>query len=155
MPSPRTKPPVTQRSFTNPWSELAYLCEKIRYWLYERRQKPRAQRYLLRLERVLRELPQDELAILRHEGQALLYELKNELAEAIAHRKEEIKLMERLQREARSGKYSASAREYILKDRDGGELAERRRILAALEEPDSRANGHAVLRARGSRAALR
>jgi len=33
------KPPTTLRRFTHPWTELDYLCKKVRYWLYVRKDK--------------------------------------------------------------------------------------------------------------------
>src|SRR6267378_2507429 len=99
------KPPHTQRRFANVWSELDYLCQKIRFWLYARQQKANADRYTNRLARVLRELPENDLAIIREEGLALLYQLKGEFSKAIAHREREIHLMERLQRAAKSLRY--------------------------------------------------
>src|SRR5947207_4721399 len=104
------KRPITQRHFANSWSELHYLCGKIRYWLYGRGQRGKAERYLNRLERVLRRVPENDSAILRQEGLALLYELKGRLGEAIAHRKREIQLMERLHGEAESPEYADSTR---------------------------------------------
>ncbi len=126
------EPPRTQRHFATGWSELDYLCKKVRYWLHTRGQRNRAERYLARLERTLRGLPDDDIAILRQEGLALASELKGKLGEAIAHRKREIQLMERLQGEAASPKYAPSTRAYMLRDRDSDALRERRAILESL-----------------------
>jgi hypothetical protein len=134
----KSKPPLTQRSFANCWGELDYLCNKLRYWLYIRKQKTRAKRYLDRLERVLDDLPENELAIIREEGLALLYELKGKIGESIAHRKREIQLMERLHREAQSPKYAESTRAYMLRDRDVTVLQERRALLKTLEKATAR-----------------
>src|SRR5262245_43086771 len=128
------KKPKTQREFANNWSELDYLCNTIRYWLYERGQKDRAEHYLSRLERVLRNLPENDSAIVRQEGLALLYELKGKLSEAIAHRKREIQLMERLHGEAKSPEYADSTRAYMLRDRDTDALMRRRTHLEGLKK---------------------
>jgi hypothetical protein len=125
-------PPATQRSFANVWGELDYLCKKLRYWMYARKKKNIACRYLNRLERVLQELPDNSIAILREEGLALLYELQGKLSEAIAHREREIKLMERLHQEASAPRYDDPTRAYMLRDRGITSLQERRRILDAL-----------------------
>jgi hypothetical protein len=125
-------PPKTQRKFTTPWGELDYLCQKINYWLHIQAHKPRAERYLDRLQRVLRELPENDMAIVREEGFALLYELKGKAGEAIAHRRREIELMERLHREAQSPRYDDSTRAYMLRRRDATALRRRRAILEAL-----------------------
>ncbi len=50
-------PPLTRRKFGTIWGELAYLCKKIHYWLYVRKQKGYAGRYGGRLEQVLHDLP--------------------------------------------------------------------------------------------------
>ena len=131
------KPPISQRRFANGWIELDYLCKKIRYWLYARKHKTGAERYLDRLERVLRDLPENDLAIIRAEGLSLLSELKGNLNDAIAHREQEIRLMERLHRDAQSPTYADSTRAYMLRDRDGAVLQERREILEALKREEA------------------
>ena len=72
----QTKPPKTERVFATCWAELNYLCRKIRYWLYTKNQRANAERYVPRLGKVLRRLPENDLAIIREEGLALLHELK-------------------------------------------------------------------------------
>lgn len=126
------KPPATQRSFASPWSELDYLCQKLRYWLYTRREKTRAARYRSRLDRVLRSLHNHDSAILRAEGQAILCELNGRIADAIMHRQREIQLMERLHREADSPRYSEVTRAYMLRNRGEHALRTRRAILDSL-----------------------
>ncbi len=135
------KPPSTQRTFASVWAELDYLCRKTRYWLYDRREKSAAMRYFERLGRVLRELPRNEVAILREEGLALLSELKGNMSDAISHRTREIKLMERLHREASSPKYTATTRDYMFQDRDVSALRQRREILHALEQVEDGLSG--------------
>jgi hypothetical protein len=128
------EPPLTRRSFANVWGELDYLCTKIRYWLYARKQKSNAERYLHRLDQALHQSAGNDLAILREEGLALLAELRGEVAEAVAHRRREIELMKQLHREARSPGYDAATRAYLLHDRELADLQERRAILERLEK---------------------
>ena len=128
------KPPTTQRSFANSWGELDYLCKKVRYWLYTRRQKSRASRYRPRLRRVLNAVRENRSAILGEEGLALLCELDGKIRDAIAHRKREISLMQQLHREAASPRYADSTRAYMLRDRGIAALRERRAILGVLEK---------------------
>ncbi len=130
----KPKPPITSRSFADVWGELDYLCKKTHYWLHVRRNKTRAERYLDRLERVLRALPVDDMAIVRQEGLALVHELKGELGQSIPHRRREIELMERLHRDAQSPKYADTTKAYMLSDRDAAVLKERRAILEALQK---------------------
>ena len=134
----QTKPPNTQRSFVNIWGELDYLCQKIRFWLYARKQKTGAARYLDRLGRILRELPENDAAIIREEGLALFYELKGELRSAIAHREREIRLTERLHSDAQSPRYAPSTRSYMLRNREIVDLQERRAILETLKKEQAR-----------------
>jgi hypothetical protein len=54
--------------------------------LYTRKQRAKADRFLARLDRVLRALPVDEAAIVRQEALALFFELTGQLAAAISHR---------------------------------------------------------------------
>jgi hypothetical protein len=127
-------PPITRRRITSNWGELDYLCQKTRYWLYLREKKSSAGRYTGRLAKVFRELPTNEVAILREEGFALLYELKGDFGKAIAHREREIHLMEQLHREASSPRYDDKTRAYMLRERESTDLAERRLIVESLKK---------------------
>lgn len=138
-----SKPPRTQRTFSSAWGELSYLCSKIHYWLYTRTQRSSAGRYLRRLRRALRDLPDNDMAIIREEALALRCELEGELRKAIAHRQREVQLMERLHAEARSPHYADSTRAYMLRDRDDATLQERRAILEALKKAAIEGNHHA------------
>jgi hypothetical protein len=132
----KSKPPVTKRSFVSPWVELDYLCKKIHYWLYVRKNKARADRYQDRLEQVLKVLPNsdDNLAIIRQEGWALLHELKDEASQSILFRTREIELIERLHELARSPRHDEKARAYMLQGRDAVALQARRDILHSLKQ---------------------
>ncbi len=141
MIAPASKPRKTQKKFATVWSELEYLCGKIHHWLYERCDKSSAKRFQSRLSEVLTKLPENDLAILREEGLALLHELKSEIAQAIRHRKKEIRLIERLHD---SVKKSVDSREYdaemgasILANRDATILQKRRDILTALKADEA------------------
>ncbi|MFO0968030.1 MAG: hypothetical protein U0793_20945 [Gemmataceae bacterium] len=82
----------------------------------------------------MRALPDDERAILREEGWALLCELKEEIAAAITHREREIRLMERLQEEAALPRYSPRTKAYMLQGRGAVDLKKRRVILESLRK---------------------
>ena len=129
------EPPTTQRRFATIWGELDYVCKKIRYWLYARKQRARAERYLQRLAVILHELPENDIAIIRAEGLALFHELKGELGEAITHREREIHLTERLHKEAQS--HDNSTKSYMLQGRGTIDLQERRAILDALRKEET------------------
>ena len=142
----KKKPPTTQRRFTSPWLELDYLCTKVRFWLYTRKAKHRAERYLKRLENVLAHVPENEVAIIRQEGFALLHELMGNVSASIVHRQREIELIERLHREARLPRYSESTRAYMLQGLDEAALQERREVLKSLmrRKLDADSNGTRV-----------
>jgi hypothetical protein len=129
--------PRTQRHFANDWEELAYLCRKIRYWLYKERRRDKAQRFLVRLEQVLRRLPKNGIAIVQEEGWALLHELKGQIRKAIPHRRREIDLMRRLHKEARSAKYADGTVAYMLQERNTSDLEERQAILETLMQENA------------------
>ncbi len=139
-------PPLTRRRFTSSWGELEYLCKKVHHWLHKRREKRRAERYRDRLERVLHDTPENDIAIIREEGLTLLSELKGHIGDSIRYRRREIGLMEALHRDAQSREYSASTRAYMLRDRGAGQLQERREILAGLVNEISRQNAGSVRR---------
>jgi hypothetical protein len=128
------KPPPTQRRFATIWGELSYLCRKVHYWLYARKQRARAEHYLARLEGVLRDLPENDLAIIREEGLALACELKGELDDAITHREREIQLIHRLHREAALPRYAQSTRDYMLRGHGVADLQERQKIVESLRK---------------------
>ena len=126
--------PKTRRKFVSCWDELDYLCKKIRYWLYLEKRSDIARRYLGRLDRTLKALPKNSIAILREEGLALLYELRGEAAKAVKHRRREIDLMQQLHQEARSASRGTAA--YMLRDRNLPDLEDRRAILKAPSETE-------------------
>jgi hypothetical protein len=138
MPNANQQPPKTQRRFGTIWGELEYVCKRIHYWLYRRKSPSSARRCLSRLERILNQLPDNDLAILREEGLALLHELKGQRRGAIEHRQREIQLTERLrksvQKSVHAGDYDERMGESILANRDGAALEERRAILRHLQE---------------------
>ena len=125
----KIKTPNTQRSFASPWAELDYLCAKVRYWLYRRKNRSHALRFRDRLNGALAAVPTDGKAIIREEGLALVRELDGDIHEAIAHRNREIALMERLHRESQSPQHNDSTRRYMLRDRDETAFEHRRSIL--------------------------
>jgi hypothetical protein len=126
------KPPTSQRTFGSNWVELDYLCRKIHYWLYVRKEKSRALRFLHRLKRVLAEIGNDEFAIVRQEGLAQFHELKGDLGSAIFHREEEIRLTELLHKDVQTHKYDAETKAYMLQRRANKDLTKRHEILDSL-----------------------
>jgi hypothetical protein len=134
MATSRLQPPPTKRSFANPWGELDYLCRKLRYWLYTHSDKGRAERFVGRLEAVLRKIPEENSAILRQDALAILCEMKGQIGQAIAYRESEIALMLRLHELARQEEHAPDVRNYMLKDRGLAELRLRQKILKSLQK---------------------
>jgi hypothetical protein len=133
--------PATRGSRLGGWLALDYLCKKVRFWLYVRNDKSGAARYRERLEKVLQGLPENDDAIIRHDGLALLSELNGDPGAAIVHRRREIALMERLHRDAQSPSYSDNTRAFMLQNRGRAELQDRRAILRRLESAYPQGNG--------------
>ncbi len=133
MISRKVSPPSTERNFATVWGELDYLCRKIQFWLYTRKRKGQAEKFVARLEGVLTRLPRNESAIVREDGLALLCELRGDLAQAIKHRRREIQLMHRLHREAALSRYDDNTRAYMLQGREDSDLEYRQAILESLE----------------------
>jgi len=127
-------PVRSRRKFGNIWGELDYVCKKIRYWLYLRKEQTRAKRYLHRLQQLLEELPENDMAIIRQEAWALLHELKGDKVAAIKYRQREIELIEKLHEDVESRSYDPQMKASILGDRDSKGLQERRALLKALVE---------------------
>ena len=140
----KAKPPTTQRKFAGPWAELDYLCKKIHYWLYTRKKKPRAERYRDRLEQVIDDLPENDLAIIRYEALALLHELRGNLSQAILCRTREIELIERLHVLARSPRHDERTRAYMLQNCGEEALQHRRDILQSLKDQKLRPTSNGV-----------
>jgi hypothetical protein len=130
----KQQPRKSRRTFRTIWGELEYVCARIHKLQYGKGNKASAaSHYLPRLERLLKRLPENDMAILREEGLAQLHELKGQKKAAIKHRKREIHLMERLHNEVKNGAYDKKTKEWILVNRDARDLQERRAILQELE----------------------
>jgi hypothetical protein len=134
-------PPRTRKKFGTIWGELDYVCKRIHYWWYIRKDKTSARRYLSRLERILPEVPENDLAIVREEGLAWLYQLRGEISRALKHRQREVELMELAHESVRqsvnAGRYDKRTAAWVLAGRDVTCLEERRAILKSLTEEDN------------------
>jgi hypothetical protein len=134
----RQQPRRTQRKFGTIWGELSHVCDRIHRLLYSKRDKATARRlYLSRLERILENLPENDMAILRAEGLAQLNELKGNKTGAIKHRKREIELMQKLHEDVEARDYDERTKAAILVGRDKQALQQRRAILQALKREEN------------------
>jgi hypothetical protein len=129
--------PLKREKTGNAWGELEAICRTVHAALYERRDVTSARRYRLRLGEILARLPENDQAILREEGLALVHELRGEVALAIPHRQREIRLMMKLHRSVKEsvtkGDYDAKTGQSILVGRGLDALKERRAILKAMQ----------------------
>jgi hypothetical protein len=136
-----------RKKLASVWGELSTICRTVHTQLHVRGNRTGALALLGRLERILRELPRSNVAIILQEGLALYYQLRGEIGLAIEHRKKEIKLTERLQKSVRrsvsEGRYDERFAERLLRDcrRDTANLEERRAILRSLQIEHERVIG--------------
>jgi hypothetical protein len=136
------KPSERRIRIANIWAELERVCERIHYCWYTKGDRTLARRYLGRLDRILKKLPDNDMAIIREEGAAWSHQLKGENVAAIRHRQREIRLIEMLhedvRRNAEAGKYDQDTIAYALQRRDLKHLDERRAMLNVLMEETRR-----------------
>lgn len=124
----KAKPPLKHRKFANDWDEIEYLYQKLLYWLYERDEAGKAVPYSERLERVLAVADPNHQSILGEECWSLIYETKGDIAKAIEHRENEIRLMRRLH----DITLDSAKNSLALEGRDHGDLSDRLDLLATL-----------------------
>jgi tetratricopeptide (TPR) repeat protein len=97
MKTKSTNPPI-RRKFNGDWDQVLYCYYKVLYWFYARQNRRRASRFCETLERLLRKVDSKHESIRGEECRSLLYEARGQLDKAILHRRNEIRLLKRLQR---------------------------------------------------------
>lgn len=120
--------PPKRRKFANDWDEIEYLYQKLLYWLYERDEARKAAPYSERLERVLAAADPNHESIFGEECWSLIYETRGDIAKAIEHRENEIRLMRRLHELTRQSAKNSLA----LEGRGYDDLSDRLDLLATL-----------------------
>lgn len=125
---------TSQQERKGNWRDLAVLCQKVHDRLYARKDRAAAKRLLPRLDRLLKDLPRSNLAIIRQEGLALVAELRGKTKVAMKHRKREIVLMKMLFADVARHSYAPSTKAYILEDRDKTVLRVRLEIVKSLQK---------------------
>ena len=123
-----SKPIPTRRKFAHEWDEILYLYDKLLYWFYERKDRPRALRFCSRLARLLRKASPDHYAIRGEECWSLIWEARNNLGRAIEHRENEIRLIRRWLQLADGSPH----REWLLQQCGPEDLSDRLDLLAIL-----------------------
>jgi hypothetical protein len=92
----KAKPPPDRRKFADDRDQIDYVYHKLLYWLYEREDKVRARHYAKRLAQLLPATSFGNNAIFPEECWSLIFEAMEDLAKAIKHRENEIRLIKRL-----------------------------------------------------------
>jgi tetratricopeptide (TPR) repeat protein len=92
----KTKPPPERRKFAGVRDKAAYLYERLLYWFDEGNDPSRAHAYAQRLDELLSKECPDNGAIFPEECRSLICEVRGDLAGAIEHRENEIRLINRL-----------------------------------------------------------
>jgi hypothetical protein len=87
------RPPQTYRSFDNKGQEVAYLGEKLYYWLHVRPNRTNARRYIERAKRVEKEAGNMGIAIIWQSFLAVIAEHECRWKDAIRHRRRETRLI--------------------------------------------------------------
>lgn len=98
----KTKPPPNRRKFAGDWDKIGHLYDKLLYWLYQRENARRALPFAERLRPLLSKVAREHEAIFGEECWSLLHEVKGDLAKAIEHRENEIRLIRRLHQVSRN-----------------------------------------------------
>jgi hypothetical protein len=92
----KTNPPPDRRKFADARDQIDYLYHKLLYWLYEREDRVHARAFAKRLGQLLSTSSPGHDAIFPEECWSLICEAKEDLAGAIKHRENEVRLMKLL-----------------------------------------------------------
>jgi tetratricopeptide (TPR) repeat protein len=124
----KSKPPADRRKFAGEWDEIGYLYDKLLYWLYKRADREKARTFAKRLEQLLPKVSRAHDGIFGEECWSLLYEAKGNLAKAIEHRENEIRLIRRLHEISRDAEHE----HLVHKQYSYDDLSDRLDLLAVL-----------------------
>jgi hypothetical protein len=124
----KSKAPPTRRKFTGPWDRIDYLYRRVLYWLYDRGRASKARAFARPLKALLKRHDREPGSIFPEECWSLVYEAEGDLAQAIAHRQDEIRLIERYLQLAEQ----SPRKDTLLAIYDYGDLRDRLDLLAIL-----------------------
>ncbi len=116
------------------YGKLARLCVVLHKLLYVDDDRDAAQAYLMELESLLDELPNDDMSIVGAEGRAIYYELSGNVSQAIASRLREVDLMGQLYIDIGTNDYDETTRKALLAGRDEVALSMRKAIIGTLRQ---------------------
>jgi hypothetical protein len=118
------------RRYAHEWHEIEDLYFKILDAYYEDEDRQRALRFVPRLDELLHRYAADHGAILGEECWALVSELRGDMAAAIAYRRNQIRLIDKLWKTLPGS--PDMVRKAILQDYGPADLADRYDLLAGL-----------------------
>ena len=124
----------TSSNIDNVWLRIFRLCRKLHKQVYEESNADLAKENLPELDTLLTQLPCNVEAIVHAEALALYYELTGNIAQAIAQRNREIKLMEELFFDIQRNNYSHEVKSILLDGRNIQDLDYRKKIVTELEQ---------------------
>jgi hypothetical protein len=128
----KVKPPPSRRTFASPWDEILYLYDKLLYWYYQRDEIGKARIFAQRLQSLLSKVDPSHESIRGEECWSLIHEVYGDLPAAIRHRKNEIRLIRRLQQISRD----TPSGSFALTDFGYDDLSDRLDLLAMLCHAD-------------------
>ena len=94
----KSKSIPNRRKFDGDWEQVDYCYRKILYWFYARHNRSRARKFCRTLESLLRRVDSKHESIKGEECWSLMCEVRGQLDKAIFYRRNEIRLIKRLQR---------------------------------------------------------
>src|SRR5262245_38457913 len=120
--------PSARRKFSSVWQEIDYLYERVAHWFCHARDRKRAAPFADRLAALLKQEAHAGPTPFTEGAWSLLHELDGDLAAAIVHRENEIRLLKRLFAVA----IARSSFDLVLAYYDYQDLVDRLGMLAAL-----------------------
>jgi hypothetical protein len=122
------EPPAGSRKSPATSKKVGRLYDRLIYWLYQRGDPQRARPLADQLEQVLPTVGPETGAVFSEECRALIHEARGELARAIEHRENEVRLIRRLHRLARK----TASPDLVLAQYTPSDLRDRLDLLAML-----------------------
>jgi hypothetical protein len=121
--------PAARRKFADAAEEMGYLYDKLIYWLYQRQDARRARPFADRLERLLAKSGPETECIFAEECRSLAHEARGDLAKAIRHRENEVRLIRRLHKLSER----TTGADFIFRQYTYADLSDRLDLLAVLQ----------------------
>ncbi len=124
----KTKSPTSVRKASDQSEEMHQIYDKLVYWLYNRQKVHRARLFADRLAKLLARFSRTPESIFVEECRSLVCEAKGDLANAIKHRENEIRLIRRLHKISQD----TPSADFVFSQYDYAGLSDRLDLLAML-----------------------